>query len=351
MSEDLKTIVTVLTVIIEAAIIFVGIRLIRNHRKAIEALRIEEALDIASKDFMKYRLRGSSYGIPIAISSAFMLLVLIPVAAAFLEVRPWGEPTTDADMILIYGCFMFFGVFLTWAVFAEVSLPRSVVTERGVWNITGLTKPFLIRWDEIEAVVPSKYPTQDKWYVIKGRQGIARVSSLNDLSYLASMLMANVPKEKWSNSAPGLRLRLPRLGDHPPRPMTRAEANERAKAAAQADATGRGVVWALIFPFLSSGIMLWASFDIATDPSYGGLVTLEDWLSWSVVAVPNLVAIIALIVAWRKWEARWIIFACMLSGFSFLSPMVVIGQFFIWRAYRKGVIPWGPRVYRKVEKW
>jgi hypothetical protein len=92
--------------------------------------------------------------------------------------------------------------------------------------------------------------------------------------------------------------------------------------------------------FVSAAIMLWASYDIATDPTYGGLTSSEDWLGWLAITIPNLSAILVLIIAWTRKELRIFLLAGTLSGFSFVGPLSVLAELVLWRAHKKFGLPW-----------
>lgn len=347
MSSSIENALAVVTVVAEVAFILMGTFFCRNHREAIERLKAEEGVDITTRDFRRHNLRDSPYGLVIGLAVIFLMMVSLPLVAAFTGVIDSGEPMSDGDVLFTYLGFLFFGAVLPWAAFIEMSLPRSFVSERGVWNITGLGRPFLIRWDEIDAVLPSKYPTRVNWFVIRGPQGVTRINSRNGVAYLASQLSTKVPEQKWRKSAGSMGISTVLEGhlgggvsEPGITPRTREEAYVMAEIARKAEASVMGVGLAAVFILLSSGVMLWAVFDIAFDPSYGGLVTQEDWLSWLACTSTNLSALAVLVVAWRRFEARLLIFAAMLSGFSFLGPVMILGQVLIWRGYRKGVLPW-----------
>jgi hypothetical protein len=90
----------------------------------------------------------------------------------------------------------------------------------------------------------------------------------------------------------------------------------------------------------SAGVMLWASFDIATDPSYGGLTTTDDLVGWLLITVPNLASFIVLLFAWASGRIRYYMLAAMLSGFSFAAPLSVLAEIALWRTHKKHGRTW-----------
>jgi hypothetical protein len=84
----------------------------------------------------------------------------------------------------------------------------------------------------------------------------------------------------------------------------------------------------------SAGVMIWMAVDIAIDPEYG---TWEEAALW----IPLMsLALIVLAVGYFRGEARLMILAGMLSGFSFLGPMAAIGQVMLWLAHSRYGLPW-----------
>jgi len=91
----------------------------------------------------------------------------------------------------------------------------------------------------------------------------------------------------------------------------------------------------------SAGIMLWMAFELLVYPEYGGgIMTLRGWLNGSVVALPNIAAILMMVHGWRRQKIRYLMLAATLSGFSPAAPLSVLAEIALWRAHRKFGLPW-----------
>lgn len=116
--------------------------------------------------------------------------------------------------------------------------------------------------------------------------------------------------------------------------------NEYSVAGSQEDNRGVLMILASVCFFFSAGIMLWASYDMATDPTYGGLASSENFLGWLMITIPNLSAMLMLVIAWTRRDMMTFLLAGTLSGFSFVGPLSVLGELLLWRAHKKFGLPW-----------
>ncbi|MFY9606950.1 MAG: hypothetical protein WAS24_09535 [Thermoplasmata archaeon] len=341
------TAITILLVAVEVSAVFVGLRFLRNHKEAMQRVREEEGIDITRPSEGQYYLYASHLTLPIGVSAFFLGFILILVLAMIAYPSHKGEPWSEYEQLLYFTAYLVFGVVLPWLVYVEVSLPRALVTERGIWNLSGINRPFLTEWAEIERVKRSRYPTNERWYLIRGPHGATRIGSGKGMAFFALKLGEKVPKERWAAAADTLVMaavfgasEIKTAARGGPGSPSQSELREFVEAQQRIEAVGRGIGGAALCVLTSAGIMLWAVIDIAIDPSYGGLGTIEDLASWFCVMSLNVADIFVLIVAWKRMEARYFLLAATLSGFSFAAPLAVLAEVLIWRAHRRHGLPW-----------
>jgi len=105
---------------------------------------------------------------------------------------------------------------------------------------------------------------------------------------------------------------------------------------------GRGSAYfgTSLIVILSVVIMVWMSLEVAISPEYEGLESTDEWIGFLTVMGLSLSALIVLVIAWVRADARTYLIAATLSAFSFTGPLALLAEFIIWRAYRKHDLPW-----------
>lgn len=348
MAIDYPDVITIAFILTEASILLVGLRLLRNHRKAISVIAQEEGLSLSSPSGSRHYLSIQSFVIPLGVAAVILgMLTFFLLMAIFSDDSGDSEPFSAPDQLFIFTTFIAIGVILPWLAFVEVSLPRALVVESGVWNITGLKAPFLTRWDEIERVSNSRYPTREQWYVVKGPNGRTRIRSGAGIGLFSVKLIERVPEERWSSVSGAMdivriseAMSLSSGSEAQVVSSDRSALTEHEDVMHRSDAVGKCIVISSLFILTSSGVMLWAMFDVATDPSYGGFETVWDYVWWICITLLHVGAIATLVIAYTRFQARYFLIAATLSGLSFLGPMAVVAQIVAWMAHSRYGLPW-----------
>jgi len=98
--------------------------------------------------------------------------------------------------------------------------------------------------------------------------------------------------------------------------------------------TSQYIVASLCIIF-SAVVMLWlwsASTYNDKDIAHWGL---NGWILWTLLELPNFLALAILAYAWKRREVKFFVIAAVISAFSIVAPVPVLAIIFLWRSQRK----------------
>jgi hypothetical protein len=85
----------------------------------------------------------------------------------------------------------------------------------------------------------------------------------------------------------------------------------------------------------SAVVMLW----LWSASTYDGRdilhANLKGWILWSLLSLPNFVALGILAFGWKRRRTKFFMIACLISAFSIVAPVPLLAIVLLWRAQRK----------------
>lgn len=86
---------------------------------------------------------------------------------------------------------------------------------------------------------------------------------------------------------------------------------------------------------LSTGVMLWLWSASTYNDRDIAHWDLNGWILWTLLELPNFLALAILAYAWRRREVKFFMLAAVISAFSIVAPIPVLAIVLLWRAQKK----------------
>jgi len=268
----------------------------------------DETGRIASKAYLL------DYGRLVIFPMGIMMFFLV----VFVLLSSTPNAGTPEDRPYAYGLFAFVLV-LTWPLFLEFVGTYVVITETGIKKRSLYRGTRSLKWSELDLVGVWKTSYGPSFIFA----GSGKTLSIGIWMSGSRQVMDSIDNfcspQKVVHAKDFTEINTYLLG-------YRAERN--------LPSTSQYLVASLCIIF-SAGVMLWLWSASTYDDRSLAHADLNGWILWSLLELPNFLALAILAYAWRRREVKFFMLAAVISAFSIVAPLPVLAIVLLWRAQKK----------------